>query len=106
MLILHFCRLITIYDCRVVLDWSATGADEISIRGTLVIPEVSHENTLDGVGDYTVSLIVLFSKYISLYSYYLLVRVECYDIFWRFKADRCPLGSSEDYIAISPGSKV
>ncbi|PVF92673.1 hypothetical protein CPB86DRAFT_819435 [Serendipita vermifera] len=46
-------KLITIYDCRVVLDWSAAGADEASVRGTVVIPEVSHENTLDGVSDYT-----------------------------------------------------
>lgn len=47
-----FSRLITIYDCRVVLEWNATGKDETDIRGTLTIPEVSHENTLDGVSDY------------------------------------------------------
>lgn len=47
-------RLITIYDCRVEVAWSATGANDTSARGTVVVPEVSHENTLDGVSDYTV----------------------------------------------------
>lgn len=46
-------KLITIYDCRVVVEWNASGKDDTSIKGTCVIPEVSHENTLDGVSDYT-----------------------------------------------------
>ncbi len=48
------CRLITIYDCRVVLDWSGTASDGTAVSGKLTIPEVSHENTLDGTSDYVV----------------------------------------------------
>lgn len=50
-------RLITIYDCKIALIWSATGANDTSIKGTVTIPEVSHENTLDGVSDYTVRVV-------------------------------------------------
>lgn len=46
-------KLITIYDCRISLIWKAEGADDTTAKGTVVIPEVSHENTLDGVSDYT-----------------------------------------------------
>ncbi|KAG8814686.1 hypothetical protein FRC17_001007 [Serendipita sp. 399] len=46
-------KLITIYDCKVVVEWSAVGKDETTVKGTCVVPEVSHENTLDGVSDYT-----------------------------------------------------
>ncbi|RDX47007.1 hypothetical protein OH76DRAFT_1406382 [Lentinus brumalis] len=45
-------KLITIYDCRVVLDWSGTASDGTAVSGKLTIPEVSHENTLDGTSDY------------------------------------------------------
>ncbi|KAG8848573.1 hypothetical protein FRB91_008242 [Serendipita sp. 411] len=45
-------KLITIYDCKVVVEWSAIGKDETTVKGTCVIPEVSHENTIDGVSDY------------------------------------------------------
>ncbi|KAI0053964.1 hypothetical protein FA95DRAFT_22546 [Auriscalpium vulgare] len=45
-------KLITIYDCRVVLDWKASAADGTEASGKLVIPEVSHEITLDGLSDY------------------------------------------------------
>ncbi|KAF8582290.1 hypothetical protein K439DRAFT_1635406 [Ramaria rubella] len=46
-------KLITIYDCRVELKWSGTALDGTSVSGTLSIPEVSHENTVDGLSDYT-----------------------------------------------------
>lgn len=45
-------KLLTIYDCRVVVEWNATGKDETNVKGSVTIPEVSHENTLDGVSDY------------------------------------------------------
>ncbi|KAI0636446.1 activator of Hsp90 ATPase [Trametes polyzona] len=45
-------KLITIYDCRVVLDWSGTASDGTAVSGKLTIPEVSHEITLDGTSDY------------------------------------------------------
>lgn len=47
-------RLITIYDCRVVLKWTGTASDGTEVNGSLTIPEVSHEVTLDGLSDYTV----------------------------------------------------
>lgn len=47
-------RLITIYDCKVVLNWSGTASDGTAVTGKLTIPEVSHEITLDGTSDYVV----------------------------------------------------
>ena len=48
------CRLITIYDCKVVLRWQGTAADGTEAEGKLTVPEVSHEITLDGISDYAV----------------------------------------------------
>ncbi|KZT34712.1 hypothetical protein SISSUDRAFT_1052399 [Sistotremastrum suecicum HHB10207 ss-3] len=45
-------KLITIYDCKVVLEWVGTASDGSEVKGTLTIPEVSHEITLDGLSDY------------------------------------------------------
>jgi len=45
-------KLITIYDCKVVLRWNGTAADGTEAKGNLTIPEVSHEITLDGISDY------------------------------------------------------
>ncbi|ETW86206.1 hypothetical protein HETIRDRAFT_471579 [Heterobasidion irregulare TC 32-1] len=45
-------KLITIYDCKVVLNWKGTAADGSEASGRLVVPEVSHEITLDGLSDY------------------------------------------------------
>ena len=49
-------RLITIYDCKVVLNWTGTASDGTAVEGKLTIPEVSHEITLDGTSDYVVRL--------------------------------------------------
>ncbi|KAJ7647668.1 hypothetical protein FB45DRAFT_894104 [Roridomyces roridus] len=48
----EFSRLITIYDCKVVCNWTGTASDGTEVKGTLTIPEVSHEITLDGLSDY------------------------------------------------------
>lgn len=45
-------KLITIYDCKIVLDWRGTASDGTEVKGTLTIPEVSHEITLDRLSDY------------------------------------------------------
>jgi len=45
-------KLITIYDCRIEAKWSGTASDGTEVSGTLTIPEVSHENTVDGLSDY------------------------------------------------------
>ncbi|KAH9951908.1 activator of Hsp90 ATPase [Amylocystis lapponica] len=45
-------KLITIYDCKVELQWAGTASDGTEVSGTLIIPEVSHEITLDGLSDY------------------------------------------------------
>jgi len=45
-------KLITIYDCKISLDWSGTASDGTEVKGTVSIPEVSHEITLDGLSDY------------------------------------------------------
>ncbi|KAF5387035.1 hypothetical protein D9615_001566 [Tricholomella constricta] len=48
-------KLITIYDCKLVLDWSGTASDGTEVKGSLTIPEVSHEVTLDRLSDYVYS---------------------------------------------------
>jgi activator of HSP90 ATPase len=48
------CRLITIYDCKVALEWKGTTPDGAEATGKLTIPEISHEITLDGLSDYVV----------------------------------------------------
>ncbi len=48
------CRLITIYDCKVVLQWKGATPDGTEAKGELTIPEVSHDITLDGISDYVV----------------------------------------------------
>ncbi|KAI0958149.1 hypothetical protein AcW1_006318 [Taiwanofungus camphoratus] len=45
-------KLITIYDCKVELQWEGTASDGTEVSGKLTIPEVSHEITLDGLSDY------------------------------------------------------
>ncbi|KAG8687499.1 hypothetical protein FRC11_007117 [Ceratobasidium sp. 423] len=44
-------KLITIYDCKVVLAWSGEDKDGNTAEGKLTIPEVSHEQS-DGLSDY------------------------------------------------------
>jgi len=46
-------KLITIFDCNIQLKWAGTASDGTSVTGTLNIPEVSHETTVDGLSDYT-----------------------------------------------------
>ncbi|GHJ89650.1 hypothetical protein NliqN6_6052 [Naganishia liquefaciens] len=43
-------KLLTIYDCRVVMKWKGTNGEE-EITGSVTVPEVSHECT-DGISDY------------------------------------------------------
>ncbi|KAG6854581.1 hypothetical protein C0991_004917 [Blastosporella zonata] len=45
-------KLITIYDCKIVLAWKGTASDGTEVNGTLEIPEVSHEITVDRLSDY------------------------------------------------------
>lgn len=45
-------KLITIYDCKIILKWAGTDSDGTEVNGTLTIPEVSHEITLDRSSDY------------------------------------------------------
>jgi len=45
-------KLITIYDVKIELKWSGKASDGTEVSGKLVIPEVSHEITLDGISEY------------------------------------------------------
>ncbi|KAJ3866789.1 activator of Hsp90 ATPase [Lentinula novae-zelandiae] len=45
-------KLITIYDCKVNLEWSGKASDGSEVTGHLDIPEVSHETTLDKSSDH------------------------------------------------------
>lgn len=45
-------KLITIFDCKVSLDWAGVASDGTEVKGRLVIPEVSHEVTVDRLSDY------------------------------------------------------
>ncbi|KZP01059.1 activator of Hsp90 ATPase [Calocera viscosa TUFC12733] len=46
-------KLITIYDVRVKLDWEGTADDGTEVKGSLLIPEVSHEITVDQLSEYS-----------------------------------------------------
>lgn len=48
-------RLITIYDCKISVEWTGTASDGTEVTGKVTIPEVSHEITLDRLSDYTAS---------------------------------------------------
>lgn len=45
-------KLLAIFDCKIELNWTGTTADGTEVTGKLVIPEVSHETTLDQITDY------------------------------------------------------
>ena len=57
-------RLITIYDCRLSLKWIGVAKDGTAVEGTVTIPEVSHEITLDGLSDYVVRPLFLLPTYL------------------------------------------
>jgi hypothetical protein len=40
------------------MQWKGSTSDGTDISGSLIIPEVSHENVLDGVSDFSVSRIL------------------------------------------------
>ncbi|PPQ72111.1 hypothetical protein CVT24_002422 [Panaeolus cyanescens] len=45
-------KLITIFDCKVVVSWTGTTSDGTEVKGNLTIPEVSHEIICDGLSDF------------------------------------------------------
>ncbi|KAF9014168.1 activator of Hsp90 ATPase [Cyathus striatus] len=45
-------KLITIFDCKVTMNWEGTASDGTEVKGTVTIPEVSHEIICDGLTDY------------------------------------------------------
>lgn len=49
-------RLITIFDCKVVMKWQGTASDGTAVQGTLTIPEVSHEIICDRLSEFVVSI--------------------------------------------------
>jgi hypothetical protein len=49
-------RLITIFDCKVVMKWEGTASDGTAVQGTLTIPEVSHEIICDRLSEFVVSI--------------------------------------------------
>lgn len=48
--------MITIYDCKIELAWAGTASDGTAVEGTVSIPEVSHEVTLDKLSNYVVRI--------------------------------------------------
>ncbi|KAF8136555.1 activator of Hsp90 ATPase [Boletus edulis] len=46
-------KLITIYDCKITVEWAGTASDGTEITSKVTIPEVSHEITLDRLSGYT-----------------------------------------------------
>lgn len=46
-------KLLTIYDLEVEMAWTGINADGEEVKGTLKVPEVSHE-AIDGLSDYVV----------------------------------------------------
>jgi len=45
-------KLITIFDCKIDMKWIGTASDGTEVNGTVTVPEVSHEVTVDGLSDY------------------------------------------------------
>ncbi|KAJ2916948.1 hypothetical protein MD484_g3450, partial [Candolleomyces efflorescens] len=45
-------KLLTIFDCDVRMRWSGTTSSGSEVKGTLSIPEVSHEIICDGLSDF------------------------------------------------------
>ncbi|KIM48677.1 hypothetical protein M413DRAFT_437859 [Hebeloma cylindrosporum] len=45
-------KLITIFDCKVVMKWEGTASDGTAVKGTLTIPEVSHEIICDRLSEF------------------------------------------------------
>ncbi|KAF9556002.1 hypothetical protein CPC08DRAFT_642098 [Agrocybe pediades] len=45
-------KLITIFDCKVVMEWRGTASNGTEVKGTLTIPEVSHEVICDKISDF------------------------------------------------------
>ena len=58
-------RLITIFDCKVVLKWTGSASDGTEVKGTLTIPEVSHEIICDKLSDFVVSEIRPLSRHVT-----------------------------------------
>lgn len=52
---MHIHRLITIYDCKISVEWTGTASDGTEVTGKVTIPEVSHEITVDRLSDYAAS---------------------------------------------------
>lgn len=50
---LTYGRILTIYDLEVDLAWTGKNAEGEEVKGTLKVPEVSHE-AIDGLSDYVV----------------------------------------------------
>ncbi|PPQ66208.1 hypothetical protein CVT26_011067 [Gymnopilus dilepis] len=45
-------KLITIFDTKVTMKWQGTTSDGTEVKGTLTIPEVSHEIICDGLSEF------------------------------------------------------
>lgn len=58
-----FHRLITIFDCKIEMQWTGKASDGTEVQGKLVVPEVSHEVTVDNLSDYVASRIQLWLYY-------------------------------------------
>ena len=58
-------RLITIYDVKIELKWAGKASDGTQVDGKLVIPEVSHEITLDGTSEYVVRFLLTIRNHVS-----------------------------------------
>jgi len=49
-----YARLITIFDCKIDMAWEGLASDGTEVKGRVVVPEVSHEVTVDRLSDYVV----------------------------------------------------
>lgn len=48
-------RLITIFDVKIEMQWTGKASDGTEVSGKVVVPEVSHEVTVDHLSDYVAS---------------------------------------------------
>jgi len=97
-------RLITIYDVKIELKWTGKASDGTQVDGRLVIPEVSHEITLDGTSEYVVRFLLTTRNNVSHGVIHHKVQLDAFDEI--IQTRRRPLPACEEEVACCTGGQV
>ncbi|KAJ2930691.1 hypothetical protein H1R20_g6402, partial [Candolleomyces eurysporus] len=69
-------KLLTIFDCDVRMRWSGTTSTGDEVKGTLSIPEVSHEIICDGLSDFVFNWVLETASNAEVNAIYKLARTQ------------------------------